>query len=49
VPIVGFAAGLGGRDIGIKDIRSIVERASRVKDSGIEAEFEIFGVKRECL
>jgi pyruvate ferredoxin oxidoreductase alpha subunit len=48
-PIVGFAAGLGGRDIGIKQIRKIVEKTSRVLDAGIEAEFEIFDVKQECL
>ena len=49
MPIIGFAAGLGGRDIGVKQIRGIVERASKVKDAGIEAEFEIFDVKPECL
>ncbi|AET65569.1 pyruvate synthase subunit PorA [Methanothrix harundinacea] len=49
VPIVGFAAGLGGRDIGVKQIRRIVERASKVRGAGIEAEFEIFDVKPECL
>jgi pyruvate ferredoxin oxidoreductase alpha subunit len=48
-PIIGFAAGLGGRDIGIKHIRSIVEKASKVLDAGIESEFEIFDVKPECL
>jgi pyruvate ferredoxin oxidoreductase alpha subunit len=48
-PIIGFAVGLGGRDVGIKHIRSMVERASRVLDAGIESEFEIFDVKPECL
>ena len=48
-PIIGFAVGLGGRDIGIKHIRAMVEKASRVKDAGIESEFEIFDVKQECL
>ena len=48
-PIIGFAAGLGGRDIGVKQIREIVEKASKVSDAGIEDEFEIFDVKPECL
>ncbi|MGC9514586.1 pyruvate synthase subunit PorA [Methanocrinis sp.] len=48
-PIIGFAVGLGGRDIGVKQIRAIVEQASRVSDAGIESEFEIFDVKPECL
>jgi len=48
-PIIGFAVGLGGRDIGIKHIRSMVEKASKVKDARIESEFEIFEVKPECL
>ncbi len=48
-PIIGFAVGLGGRDIGIKHVRAMVERASRVLDAGIESEFEIFDVKLECL
>ena len=49
MPVIGFAAGLGGRDIGIKHIRAMVEKASKVKDAGIESEFEIFDVKQECL
>ena len=48
-PIIGFAVGLGGRDIGIKHIRAMVEKASKVPDAGIESEFEIFDVKQECL
>lgn len=48
-PIIGFAVGLGGRDIGIKHIRNMVEKASRVSDAGIESEFEIFDVNPECL
>jgi pyruvate ferredoxin oxidoreductase alpha subunit len=48
-PIIGFAVGLGGRDIGIKHVRAMVEKASKVKDAGIESEFEIFDVKPECL
>jgi len=48
-PIIGFAVGLGGRDIGIKHIRKMVEKASRVLDGVIESEFEIFDVNPECL
>jgi pyruvate ferredoxin oxidoreductase alpha subunit len=48
-PIIGFAVGLGGRDVAIKHIRKMVEKASRVLDAGIESEFEIFDVNPECL
>jgi pyruvate ferredoxin oxidoreductase alpha subunit len=48
-PIIGFAVGLGGRDVAIKHIRKMVEKASKVKDAGIESEFEIFDVNPECL
>ncbi|MHC1594279.1 MAG: transketolase C-terminal domain-containing protein [Methanotrichaceae archaeon] len=51
VPIIGFAVGLGGRDVAMKQIRKIVENASKVKDEGLEfeTEFEIFDVNPECL
>lgn len=48
-PIIGFAVGLGGRDVAITHIRKMVEKASKVKDGGIESEFEIFDVNPECL
>ncbi|HII06597.1 MAG TPA: pyruvate ferredoxin oxidoreductase [Methanotrichaceae archaeon] len=48
-PIIGFAVGLGGRDVAITHIRKMVEKASKVKDVGIESEFEIFDVNPECL
>ncbi|MHC1631440.1 MAG: pyruvate synthase subunit PorA [Methanotrichaceae archaeon] len=49
VPIIGFTAGLGGRDIAKRHIKKMVETASKVKESGIESEFEMFGVAPECL
>lgn len=47
-PIIGFAAGLGGRDITIKDIRSIVEKANAAS-KGIESEFEFLNLRKEIL
>ncbi len=47
-PIIGFAAGLGGRDITIKDIRKIVERAEAARQ-GIESEFEFLDLRKEIL
>ncbi len=47
-PIIGFAAGLGGRDITIKDIRSIVEKAAAAS-KGIESEFEFLNLRKEIL
>jgi len=50
-PILGFSAGLGGRDIAKRHIKKMVETASKVKDESLETvqEFEIFDVKPECL
>jgi pyruvate ferredoxin oxidoreductase alpha subunit len=47
-PIIGFAAGLGGRDITIKDIRNIVEKAAAAS-KGIESEFEFLNLRKEIL
>lgn len=47
-PIIGFAAGLGGRDITIKDIRKIVEKAEAAR-KGIESEFEFLDLRVEIL
>jgi pyruvate ferredoxin oxidoreductase alpha subunit len=47
-PIIGFAAGLGGRDITIKDIRKIVAKAE-VARQGIESEFEFLNLRTEIL
>ena len=49
VPIIGFTVGLGGRDVPKRQIKKVVEKASKVKDSGIEDEFEIFAVNPECI
>lgn len=48
MPIVGFAAGLGGRDISAKDIRHLVERAEAAS-GGLESEFEFLTLRREIL
>jgi len=47
-PIIGFAAGLGGRDITVKGIRKIVERAQQAR-KGIESEFEFLDLRTEIL
>ncbi len=47
-PIVGFTAGLGGRDITIKDIRRMVERAASAA-RGMESEFEFLTLRKEIL
>jgi pyruvate ferredoxin oxidoreductase alpha subunit len=47
-PIIGFTAGLGGRDITVKDIRKIVQKVSSAK-KGIESEFEFLDLRTEIL
>jgi pyruvate ferredoxin oxidoreductase alpha subunit len=47
-PVIGFAAGLGGRDITIKDIRRLVEKAQAAA-KGIESEFEFLTLRKEIL
>jgi pyruvate ferredoxin oxidoreductase alpha subunit len=47
-PIIGFTAGLGGRDITIKDIQKIVSKAE-ASLKGIEAEFEFLDLRTEIL
>jgi pyruvate ferredoxin oxidoreductase alpha subunit len=47
-PIFGFAAGLGGRDITIKDIRSIVAKAEAAR-KGEQPEFEFLNLRTEIL
>jgi pyruvate ferredoxin oxidoreductase alpha subunit len=47
-PIIGFTAGLGGRDITVKDIRKITEKASAAR-KGIESEFEFLDLRTEIL
>lgn len=49
VPIIGFTAGLGGRDTPPNIIRKMVEKASTARDRGIESEFEFIDLKREDL
>jgi pyruvate ferredoxin oxidoreductase alpha subunit len=48
MPIIGFAAGLGGRDITVKDVRRMVEKADAAR-RGIEAEFEFLTLRKELL
>jgi pyruvate ferredoxin oxidoreductase alpha subunit len=49
IPVIGFTAGLGGRDITTKDIRHLVAKAQRIKDHGIDAEFEFLTLTKELL
>jgi len=48
VPIIGFAAGLGGRDITVKDIRKIVEKAEAARKE-MKSEFEFLNLREEIL
>jgi len=48
IPIIGFVAGLGGRDITIKDIKKIVARAEDSR-KGIESDFEFLNLRTEIL
>lgn len=47
-PIIGFTAGLGGRDITVNDIRKMVDKASAAR-KGIEREFEFLTLREEIL
>jgi len=47
-PIIGFAAGLGGRDITLKDIKKMVEKAIAA-EKGINCEFEFLDLRKEIL
>ena len=47
-PIVGFTAGLGGRDITVNDIRKMVDKAAAAR-KGIEHEFEFLTLRKEIL
>lgn len=47
-PIIGFTAGLGGRDITIKDIEKLVDKAEAAR-KGIESEFEFLSLRTEIL
>jgi pyruvate ferredoxin oxidoreductase alpha subunit len=47
-PIIGFTAGLGGRDITIKDIRKIVAKAEDAR-KGMQSEFEFLNLRTEIL
>jgi pyruvate ferredoxin oxidoreductase alpha subunit len=47
-PIIGFTAGLGGRDITIKDIQKIVQKSMAARKS-IESEFEFLSLRTEIL
>lgn len=43
--IVGFVAGLGGRDLTVQDFEDMVEKGLAKKPQGVEEEFEMFGVR----
>jgi pyruvate ferredoxin oxidoreductase alpha subunit len=49
VPVIGFPAGLGGRDITVRDIRRVVDRAIAARDRGIEAEMEFLSLREDLL
>jgi pyruvate ferredoxin oxidoreductase alpha subunit len=43
--IVGFVAGLGGRDITVDEFENMVKRSSEMVKTGAENEYEMFGVR----
>ena len=47
-PIIGFTAGLGGRDITINDIKKIAKKAFDAR-KGIETQFEFVDLRKEIL
>jgi pyruvate ferredoxin oxidoreductase alpha subunit len=47
-PVLGFVAGLGGRDITIKEIKKMVQKASSAR-KGVEYEFEFLDLRKEIL
>jgi pyruvate ferredoxin oxidoreductase alpha subunit len=48
IPIIGFTAGLGGRDITVKDIRKIVDKAQFARKE-MQSEFEFLNLRTEIL
>ncbi len=48
IPIIGFTAGLGGRDITLKDIKKIAAKAEAAR-KGIQSEFEFLNLRTEIL
>ncbi|MFB3766032.1 MAG: pyruvate synthase subunit PorA [Methanotrichaceae archaeon] len=48
IPIIGFTAGLGGRDITVNDIRKMVDKAAAAR-KGAEREFEFLTLREEIL
>ena len=43
--VIGFVAGLGGRDITVAGFENIVSRGRKIAQTGSEQEFEMFGVR----
>jgi len=43
--VVGFVAGLGGRDITVAEFENMVKRAPEIANTGAETEYEMFGVR----
>jgi pyruvate ferredoxin oxidoreductase alpha subunit len=43
--VVGFVAGLGGRDISEENFVEIIKRGIKIAETGSEAEFEMYGVR----
>lgn len=43
--ILGFMAGLGGRDLTVSDFEAMVKRALEMKATGAQPEFEMYGVR----
>jgi pyruvate ferredoxin oxidoreductase alpha subunit len=44
--VVSFVAGLGGRDITVKDFEKLINRGIEIGEKGSEEEYEMYGVRR---
>lgn len=49
MPVLGFTAGLGGRDITAKEIKRMVDLAISASKKGIDSEFEFLDLNKEIL
>ncbi len=49
MPVIGFPAGLGGRDITEKDIRRMVDKAIAARGKGIENEMEFLSLREDLI
>ncbi len=49
IPVIGFAVGLGGRDVTVADVKRAVAKALAAKDGRMDHEFEFLSLREELL